>query len=452
MAGMKTRLVNLWGRFRTSYWFVPSLMVCTAFALAWGLSTLDQRLALQGWTGLSWIYKGDPAGARTLLSTVAASMITVAGVVFSITIVTLSLTSSQFGPRLLRNFLRDTTNQVVLGAFVATFLYCLLLLRTVRGGPADEFVPHVGVSVAVLLALGNVGLLIYFIHHVATSIQANSIIGTVSGELQEAIDYLFPQRGESSGPAGAAVVRRDTEAGAGEAALVPALRSGYVQAIDVPGLVEAGAEHDVEISLRCRPGHFVMEGATLAEVRPAARSSEELIRRTQRGILVGAHRTAEQDVEFSIHQLVEVALRALSPGINDPYTAMTCIDWLGAALLRLCDRPFPSPYHEDREGAIRLITEPITFAGIADAAFNQIRQAARDHVSVTIRLLEAIAVVAAHAHDADQRAVLVQHAELVYQQAKQRTTEPRDLQDIAERFDGLQRSVQRAPERPAGEA
>lgn len=174
------RLANLWESLRTSYWFVPTLMTAGGVALSFASVHLDERVNYKWVRTVGWIWAGGAEGARQVLSTIAGSMITVAGVAFSITIVALTLASNQFGPRLLRNFVRDAGNQIVLGTFIATFVYCLLVLRTVRGEDDTEFVPYVSVTLGVAFALTSLGVLIYFIHHVAISIQAENLIASVA--------------------------------------------------------------------------------------------------------------------------------------------------------------------------------------------------------------------------------------------------------------------------------
>jgi len=250
-------------------------------------------------------------------------MITVAGVAFSITIVALTLASSQFGPRLLRNFMRDTGNQIVLGTFIATFIYCLLVLRSVYSVGGHDFVPGISVTFAIALAVANVGALIYFIHHVSTSIHADRVIAAVYNELSEHIQRLFPEE-----------------------------------------LLKIAEEHDMLIDLQFRPGEFIVVGTALAKVKSAEHLKENLVEQIASSFILGPQRTPEQDAEFAIHQLVEVAIRALSPGINDPFTAITCIDHLGSALCILTGRVFPSPYRYDEEGNLRFIAKPLTFEGI----------------------------------------------------------------------------------------
>ncbi|MBT1073983.1 DUF2254 domain-containing protein [Geobacter grbiciae] len=412
---MKTRIFNLWYSFRSSYWFVPAVMAALAIALAIGTTTLDEALPPDVANRLGWLYSGGPEGARTLLSTVAGSMITTAGVVFSITIVVLSLTSSPFGPRLLGNFMRDTGTQVVLGTFVATFIYCLLILRVVRGTDQESFVPHLSVTFTYLLALMSTIVLIYFVHHVASSIQADSIITAVYRDLEATIDRLFPEQQEHGlkelGPkeVAEALPARFEE----EGWPVAADGSGYLQAIDLEGLSSFARDHDLILRVHCHAGEFVAEGATLVTAWPREHWDETLVKKVNDAFIRGRQRTNEQDMEYAVKQLVEVALRALSPGINDPFTAMTCIDWLGVAVGRSAQRKFPSPLRYDEKGSLRLAVVPITFEEIVNAAFGQIRHAASFHLPVFLRLLEAITAVAPHIRTDEHRAVLDHHAVLV---------------------------------------
>jgi uncharacterized membrane protein len=191
---MKTKLLKLWDSLRATFWLVPTLMAIMAIGLSFAMVALDEAVGNRVLEKVGWVWAGGPEGARGLLSTVAGSMITVAGVVFSITIVALSLASSQYGPRLLRNFVRDKGNQIVLGSFIATFVYCLLVLRTVRGDDGAHFVPAIAITLGMVLTLASLGVLIYFIHHVSISIQAATIIGLVSHELNEVIERLFPEK------------------------------------------------------------------------------------------------------------------------------------------------------------------------------------------------------------------------------------------------------------------
>jgi uncharacterized membrane protein len=431
------RLRLLTERIRTSYWFVPSLMTLSAAGVAILAIAVDGYLAEQHELKLDWVYTGGAEGARQLLATVAGSMITVAGVVFSINIVGLSLASSQFGPRLLRNFMRDRGNQTVLGAFIATYVYCLLVLRTIRGeNGGHEFVPQLSITLGVLSAIASVGVLIYFIHHSAVSLQAPVVIVNVYSELCRSIDELFPDSDDPEvvHPERVAISCTLFEKSRSESIRAP--RDGYIESIDVPRLHELAREHDAQLELLFRPGHFVTLGSAIGNVRYRDQPHEQLPEALLSAIAIGSHQTPLQDVEFVINQLVEVAVRALSPGINDPFTALNCVDYLGAALSRLAGRKLTPPARFDADGTLRVILNPPNFPGLVDTAFRQIRQNAARAPSVLIRLLEAVSTTLEHASHLEDRKALLRQAELVHQYVED--LKPADAEALERRFNQIQ--------------
>ncbi len=440
---MKGRLIAVWETLRTSFWFLPALMVLAATGLAFLTTTLDERLQLGQQNGYGWIYSGNPEGARAMLSTIAGSMLTVAGLTFSITITALTLASSQFGPRLLRNFIRDTGNQIVLGTFIAGFMYCLLVLRTVRGVEDNSFVPQLSVTVGVGMALAGVAVLIYFIDHIAQSIQVTQLIARVGAELDGAIDHLFPEEiGSGSGqppePAGEDLLLAGFT---GEVRVLPAGKTGYLQTVDDSRLMELASADNLLVQLLHRPGDWVVADMPLARVWLQGDVKPGLDARIEDVFVFGSRRTATQDAQYMIDQLVEIAVRALSPGINDPHTAMMCIDRLGAALYRLASRRQPSPYRYDREGKLRVIAQPSTRKSFVDAAFNEIRQYGASSVSVTIRLLETIARILPYISDEAEQGALLNQAETIEQASRRQGFEDRDRRDIVERYESVLRAA-----------
>lgn len=431
---MRTRLRHVWEVLTSSYWFVPSLMVAAAVGLAFGILAVDTAWINDEGVP-DWLYSGTAGGARDLLATVAGSIITVAGVVFSIAIVTLTQASVQFGPRLLRNFMRDTGNQVVLGTFLATFLYCLLVLRRVYGGEDNPFVPHLSVSIAVLLAIASIVVLIYYIHHVSTTLQAPHVVAAVGKDLSEAMVELYPDGMGDGGPP-----PEDDEParllGHFERHALPicSTANGYVQAVDGDTLIDLARRHDLLVRLDRRPGQYAIAGDPLMYAWPADRLCPRLQHKLRRTFIVGPNRTHEQDVEFAIHQMVETAVRALSPGINDPFTAITCIDWLGAALSRLARSDLPEAWRYDADGRLRVVTRLSTYSGLIDAAFNMIRQYGRGSPAVMIHLLEVIGEIARQARQDDQRHTLRRHLEMVHRAISQTVNEDYDRQVVDERY------------------
>jgi len=433
---VKFRLMEVWESLRSSYWFLPGLIALGAAALAFGMVAADGRIGHEVVERLGWIYTGGAEGARGVLSAIASSMITVAGVTFSVLVVALSQAASQFGPRVLGSFMRDTGNQFVLGTFVGTFLYCLLVLRTVRGGDDDgQFVPYLSVTLAIALAVLGVGVLIYFVHHAAASIQVTSLITALATDLDDAVERHFPDRPEGEGEPDRSA--RAPETGAMG---VEAPRDGYVQAIGWERLVGLARKGSAVIRLERRPGDFVARGDTLARVFSPAGADGELIGDVCGAFVIGPRRLPAQDVEFSVNQLVGVAVRALSPGINDPFTATACVDRLGAVLARVAARPDPLRVRRDREGVVRLVEDPVEFERLADAAFSPVRRYAEGSFTAILCLLDALAGVARHARDERRRETVRAHAARVLAMAERSLEDPLDLVEVAERYRTVERN------------
>jgi len=432
---MKTKFSKLLDSLHSSFWFVPTLMVVLAIGLSFLTIQIDQSADTEIIGNLGWAYALGPNGSRAILSAIAGSMVSVATTAFSITIVALQLASSQFGPRLLRNFMQDTGNQIVLGTFISTFVYSLLVLRTINGVAKNEFVPHLAVTCGIGLAIASIGVLIYFIHHSASSIQVDNVISKVGRELDDVIDRLFPkqigrgaskQRQEPSSEIPANFDR--------DACPIQASSSSYIQAIDADQLMQTAIKENLLLQLQHRPGDFVVKGSPIAIVYPAEAVNKKLAEQINSAFLVGSQRTDQQDIEFSINQLVEIASRALSPGINDPFTAVRCIDQLSAALCHLAQREIPSAYRYDDEDKLRVIAKPVSFVDVIDAAFNQIRQYGRTSVAVTMRLLEAIAVIAPFTHTKVDRSALLRHANMIERGSHEEISEELDQKDVKERY------------------
>jgi uncharacterized membrane protein len=434
---VRGQFFKYWNRVRSSFWFIPGGMAGLAVVLALVSVTVDKPLTEWLSLNLGWTFTGGAEGASAVLGIIAGSMITIAGVVFSMTLVALSLASTQLGPRLLRRFMRDSTTQVVLGTFIATFLYCLLVLRTIRRAEEVAFVPHLSVTLGVLLAVASVGVLIYFIHHVSVSIQANETVARISKELLGRIDQLFPEHIGRGAPAPMIPTEAPDE-GFFEtfekhARPVGAGGDGYLQFIDGAALLALAVEENLVIRLERRPGAYVVASCPLALIWPASRASDQLTDQVRSLFVLGNQRSSDQDIEFEINQLVEIAVRALSPSLNDPFTAITCVDHLGSVLCRLATRAMPSRYRHDHQNQLRVIAPANTFSEITDAAFNQVRQYSRSSAAVTIRLLETITVVAGFAHRPEDRTTLLRHAEMIARGAMEELPEKEARQAVEER-------------------
>jgi len=448
----QAQLASLWSRTRHSYWFVPTLLVLAAALLSFLALEVDRALADGPMPGAGWLYTGSAQGARQLLAAIAGSMIGVAGTVFSITIVALTLASNQFGPRLLRNFMRDLGNQIVLGTFLATFLYSLLILRQVHSGENGEygrFVPQVSILLAVILAALSLAVLIYFIHHIAQSIQAPNVIAAVASDLHAVIDDLYPE--PIGGPSHDDLRRREElrrqipEHLEQESAPIRAGESGYLQRIDANSLLQEAQQRDLIVRVDCHPGQFLLEDDTVMRAWPADRADDRTRKNLSQTFTLEAHRTHEQDVEYGVDQLVEIALLGLSPGVNDPFTAMLCIDRLAEGLSHLARRTVPSPYREGKDGRLRVIAHPMELPKMIDAAFNQIRQNSKRSLAVMLRLLKAFRRLAGYVQDEESRAVLRQQAAIVYQQAEEAASAEYDRRSVVEAYEAAIQAIEEGP-------
>ena len=388
-----TRVTAFWGRLNSSFWFVPAVMAVSAVALSFVLIEVDALRDVAQTDNPSALYTFGPEGARATLSVIASSMITVASLIFSITMLSLQLASSQFGPRTLGNFMQDRSNQIVLGTFIATFLYCLFVLRSVRGTEGasfDSFVPHLAVGFGVLMAAASVAVLLYFIHHIATSIRVETLLEKLAVEGCAAVDHVFPER-LGHGPSDEAARQPLPDDFDTDSRQISADSDGYVQYIGSDVLMRIATKNDLVLSIAARPGVFVTQGACVIAAYPKVRVSDEIDEDLRGAVVIGRDRTPYQDLEFAIRRIVELAQRSLSPGINDPTTALYCIDRLGQVLGRVADRDIPSPMRFDEGGQLRVLTEVFDLGDVTCRAFAAIARYGMTDADVVTRLAETLA-------------------------------------------------------------
>jgi uncharacterized membrane protein len=448
-AAEKRRRLPSWRReeLRTTFWLVPALLVIVAIGLFLVTFTLDNAAYHGDFSVPWWIRTGSADAGRQVLIAIAAAVITVVGVVFSITILALTLASQQFGPRMMRNFVRDVGNQVTLGVWVGTFAYAVLALGSITSpAQAPAFVPHISITVAEALLLVDLGVLIYFIHHIATSIQLPEVIAGIARDLMGAIDAEFPatvEEGGSSTPGSpddqvSEVLALLEHTGR----VIPATASGYLQFVAYAQLVSIAEHADAVIRLTHRPGHFVLAGGPLATVWPPD-TADEVGAALAKAHVTGPHRTLMQDPVFAIDQLAEIAIRALSPAVNDTFTALTCIDWLSAGLCRISTRTLTEGVYRDRAGRIRLVEFDPSYARMVNRAFDKIRQAGRSNPAVVIRLIDAVGHVMEYTTTTDQRAVLLAQAAMIMRAADADIPEERDRADVRTRYERVVEAAER---------
>lgn len=419
-----SRLALLWSKLLYTLWFVPSLLVLASAGLAVAmveLSVVANDDVLARWPRL---FGAGAEGSRGMLSSIAGSMITVAGVTFSITMVAVTQASSQYSPRILRNFMRDSPSQFVLGGLTGVFTYCLIVLRTIRGGDEEPFVPAVAVLFAFLLAALGVGLLIYFVHHMATVLQVATIVERLSDDTIAAVDALFPSEVGQPAPEAHPPALQVTDAFQWHP--VPSGRSGYLQNVDPARLLDAAVKHDVVVRMEYAVGDFVARGEPLASVAaidgpPPQQACDDVAD----AYMFGSYRTVEQDPGFGIRQLVDIAVRALSPGVNDPTTALNCVDYLGAIIARAATRQ-AEPAWRRVNGAVRVIAKGPTFEHLMDSAFDGIRRYGEAHIEVMMRQLDSLAVIARATRDPGRRRHVLLHVNLIAEASERSIPSPSD--------------------------
>jgi len=429
---LTARLRKFFNDLNEVFWLLPGLMVIAAIMAALGFVQFDRAGIVPGWLLEGWLYDGGATGARTLLGVVASSTIGVAGTVFSITIAALSLAAGQMGPRLLRNFTRDRGNQLTLGAFLGTFSFALTVLRSVRTQAEGAFVPHLALTVAIILAFVCVATLVYFVGHMAGRINVDTVIELVSEEVQSAIVRLTADKRQTEPP------QREFWK---DGTPIDDPRRGYLQHLDHQGLADWAAKHETAIRLLVRPGDYVFPGAPIAVMTPPVEEAAAAIRNAT---ALGPQRVSSTDLEFAVRQLVEVAVRALSPGINDPHTAMSVLDRLGAALCEIVPLYLPTGVvvRDDRP---TLVVPSIQYDGLLNVMFHMIRQNASTSAAVLIHMLDVLTAVVSAERDHGRMMCLKGHADLVLGDARRNISAPADLLDIDLRHSAFMTMVNDGP-------
>lgn len=418
---MRARWRKLINDLRDSFWLLPALMVAGGVLLGIALVALERAKLVPEWlVDDGWLYSGGGNGARALLGAVASSTIAVAGTVFSITIAALSLAAAQMGPRLLHNFTRDRGNQFTLGVFLGTFSYALVVLRSVRSIDEGAFIPHLSLSVGIALAFLCVATLVYFVGHMASRINVETVVELVAGDLQGAVRRLAVDKAPPKLP--------PATLWSGATPLVEE-RYGYLQEMDSEGLADWAAEHDTAIRLMVGPGDYVFPGVPIGLITLPQQGDTQALRNA---MALGSKRGGTQDLELAFRKLVEVAVRALSPGINDPNTAIGALDRLGAALCALAPLELPNGVVL-RDGRCVLQYRGLSYDRLLDGVFPMLRQNAASQVAVLIRMLDIMTAVASCERREERLAALQHHADLVLADGERLIGTPADLADLRQR-------------------
>ncbi len=429
-----SKLAAVWKEVRDSLWFLPALLTLAGAILAVIMVELDTRDILPEDAAPLWLRTGSSDGARGVVTAISSGLITVTGVVFSVTIVALQLASTQYTPRVLRNFTADRASQVVLGVFIGTFTYSLIVLRVVRGEDpsamenGEHFIPHLSIVVAVLLALVSIGFLIFFIDHLARSIQASVILHRVTQDTLQTMRRLVPARfGEAADSDAESVTP------SGQGSIVTARSSGYIQGIDQDAVFELLEENGMTVRMDRQVGEFILPGGSLATVWPAMSDADaedgDVAGNIRDAYILGPQRTPHMDVEHGVIELVDIAIKALSPSINDPTTAVLCVDRLTELLLAFARHDPAGRVRRHDNGGGCLILPRTEFDHLSDVALDQIRHFGVGNPRFAMAMLDRLAALGRVIPEAHRQTV-ARHAAAITREARQRIDESTDLQAV----------------------
>ena len=432
-----------WDRLQVSFWFTPALMALAAVLLAWAMYWLDSQIPNDALRSSRFVLSGTPGELRSALLNIAGTVLATAGVVFTLLTLPLSTVAAQYGSRLLRVFLGDRTTQFVLGMFVGTFVYCIAAALTIPPVDVQPEAPQLTATLGVYLMLATFATLILLVQHISTMLQAPNIAAAAGAELMEVISgEIMGEVSSGDGGAGGFESRPDSHVipdtlAEMEGDPVRAGTTGYIQYIDPEILLTLAREKDLVIRLLHKPGHYVGAGAVVALVWPAGRIDERLNRLMRRAFQIGNGRTPTQDVAYAVNQLTEMAVRAMSPAINDPFTAMTCLDHMGEGLAKFVQQGERGSQYYDRDGRLRLLLEPVTFAELLSAAYDMLRHASCDNASVLLHMLDVIDVIGREAKAPEARRLLLRHVSLIQAESEAGDLIEQDRQAIQLRGQAL---------------
>jgi uncharacterized membrane protein len=425
------RLRNFWENAQTSLWFIPSMCVATAVLMSIILPEVDKAIEQEIAARRDLLFSGSASAGRTILSAIAGSVVTVVAVVFSITIVALQQASTQFTPRIMGAFTRDRGNQIVLGMYLATFAYSILVLRQVRGEDSlgEQFIPTISITVAILLAVICLGLLVYFIHHAASQLQAATVINHARSDLLASIERLYPEGIGNPPPDDDTLVAFQRQHGHG--VVIPAPSAGYLRAVDAERIVGASGAARWAIVVP-RVGSYLVTGQPLLELDGRVAITDERREQLQQAFVLDVSRSLHQDAMFGLRQLADIAIKALSPSVNDPTTAEHAISAMADGLAILARREIPRAVRElerDEEHlpSMELLVNRPDFAAFVNEGFDQVRRYAASDTHVLLHLTQVLTTLAYLAPDSRQPPIRAQIEALAWQIA-QTEMSPRDEQ------------------------
>jgi uncharacterized membrane protein len=408
-------------------WRIPLGFSLASLAF-FGLTMIPDVLDARGVIHLpDWFTMGGIDDARAILSAMLGSVSTVLALIFSVALLVLSMVATLFGPRLLYRFLQDWVTQATIGLFMATFIYLCLVFLVTHEDSNSTFIPEVSLITSWFLVIASFAFLIYYSHRIAASIQNPDMIARIVDDLRPTVIEVHAGglgRGSGADLSSEVIARQIAEGDC-----VKCKHSGYVQEIDRAALVAAALQADAVIHLIYRPGQFVLWGEPLACVWPPQRLTdvETLI---ERHVRIGRHRILKQDCEFGIAQIVEIAIRALSPAVNDTFTGVGCVDWLTDALLIISDASLGNGCWYDDGGKMRLHVPPLRLERVVKTAFDLIRQAVSDNPAVLIRILDAVRRMTPRVRTEGARQALMAQVDAIREAASTQVLVKLDRDDV----------------------
>lgn len=401
---MISKLYNYWQLLKGSLWLIPAICCFLYFSSSLILYEVEVRLFPR--IDLPDVFfNGSAEDAKSVTMTLLSSMITMATLSISITVVALSLAASQLGPRLIKTFMEDQRTQIYIGLFFGVVVACFMLTVILHDASPKAITPHVTISYVFTLCFANLFVLLAFVNHVAKSIIADNVILKVSNELINAVSRLTKSREY-------AYYKSDKKEVSwpdnfeNQSKHLCFKRSGYAQHIDYEHLASLSLEHNLYLNVRFRPGRFLISGQDGIHIYPAAHATEEVEKSILDSFIIGDTRTSTQDIEYSIRHLVEIASRALSPGINDSFTAITVLDYLSKALGKLFENEIPLEWIEDEKSTTRICVERVSEQTIIFSAFDQIRNDGAKKPEIIRRILEKLDVLLALSHTTSQKSAI----------------------------------------------
>ncbi len=436
-----------WDRLRVSFWFAPLVMSILAVLLAWLMYWLDGLIPNEVLESSRFVLSGTPGEVRSSLIGMATSILTTAGVVFTLLTLPLSTVAAQYGSRLLRVFLGDRITQLVLGMFVATFVYCVAAALSIPPFEVEPEAPQLMVTVGLVLMLGTFASIILLIQHISTKLQAPNIAASAGAELREVVlaEVQDVVKSDSASRANQESQKALMEA---EAFPIRAKETGYIEFVDPETLFTLAKENQLIIRLLRKPGRFVRREDAVALIWPADRVDESLEEQICRVFHMGNMRTPTQDIVYAVNQLVEMSVRAMSPAINDPFTAMTCMEYIGEGLALFIRHGERDSYYYDLEGRLRLAFEPVTIPELFNAAFDMLRHASSDNASVLKTMLEVIDKIGREADSPEVRQELSRHVSLIEAESQAGNLIEQDRQMVQNLCEDIRAKLASQPSQP----